>query len=270
MERTSSRNVIVAAIAARSAALAWRGARAREQPLLARGGRRARGGAGRSRSCVVARLSSVVALLDSVAWIGGAQRGRRRRCDKPRTHHRPHLPARTSRRRSYSAPLADGRVLRRRSRSRTRAATCSAPTSSAATCCYRTLKGARVALLIGGLTSLIVDPARAAVRRLGRLLRRPHRRRRLLPDLDARLDAGAAAADRAHHGARARARVQVCVALGVTGWVRLLPHRARRDAQAARARLRGGGARARRLRARASSCATSCPTSPTSSSSPSC
>ena len=47
-----------------------------------------------------------------------------------------------------------------------------------------------------------------------------------------------------------RGTLQVCVALGVTGWVGFCRLVARRDAQAARARLRAGGARARRLGAR--------------------
>ena len=111
-------------------------------------------------------------------------------------------------------------------------------------------------------------PHRAAVRRVGGLLGPPHRRRRVLRHDGAGLGAEPAAADRAHHGARQGHRA------GVRGARRhglgaLLPHRPRRDPQAAR------GATSWRRPARsasptsASSGATSCPTSPTSSSSPS-
>ena len=51
----------------------------------------------------------------------------------------------------------------------------------------------------------------------------------------------------------------LCVILGLTGWARAVPAGARRDAQAARARIRAGGHRLRR-RPRAHHGATSRPT----------
>ena len=125
---------------------------------------------------------------------------------------------------------------------------------------HLTLKGARVALLVGGLTSLIVIPLA------------------LLFGMSAPATSAGASTTRSFFVistlasmpgllllialimALGRGPLQVCVALGVTGWVGFCRVDARRDAQAARARLRAGGARARRLRARASSGATSCRT----------
>ena len=51
---------------------------------------------------------------------------------------------------------------------------------------HLTLKGARVALLLGGLTSLIVIPLALLLRDVGGLFRRADRRRGVLRDLDAR------------------------------------------------------------------------------------
>ena len=55
----------------------------------------------------------------------------------------------------------------------------------------------------------------------------------------------------------------LCAVLGLTGWAGPVPAAARRDDEAARARLRAGRQRVRRQRRRASWCATSSPTSPT-------
>ena len=204
----------------------------------------------------------LVALLDC-DLLDRRRRGRRGgqrplALHQPRSVDRPHVPPATSRR----------GATRRRS-----------PTSSSTTASplahpgahllgtdilgrdvlHLTLKGARVALLIGGLTSLIVIPLALLMGvsagyfggRIDDVV--------FFVDVDARLDPHAAAADRPHHGAGARPGAGLR-RHGRHELGRLLPHRARRDLQAPRARLRAGGAGARRVRGRASSCATSCRT----------
>ena len=110
----------------------------------------------RRLSILVIALYAAVAVLDSVAWVGGAS-------DAPDTVARHEARSVVDRlfqgtpERSYSAPLADtlfygDEALR-------------APGSHllgtdilGRDVLYRTLKGARVALLIGGFTSLIAIP----------------------------------------------------------------------------------------------------------------
>ena len=76
----------------------------------------------------------------------------------PRTRDRPVVRRRPSRSELLRAASRVAEFYGGAAAARTRARTRSAPTSWAATCCTLTLKGARVALLIGGLTSLIVIP----------------------------------------------------------------------------------------------------------------
>ena len=160
----------------------------------------------------------------------------------PRIARRPRSSRSTSARRSYSAPLAERRVLRRRP-----AAPSRPPPAR-----HRHPRPRRPAPDAQGRARRAADrrlhepdrdPARAAVRRARRLLRPAHRRRRLLRHLDAGLDAGLLLLI-ALIMALGRGPLQVCVALGVTSWVGFCRVVARRDAEAARARLR------RRRRAR--------------------
>ena len=103
---------------------------------------------------------------------------------------------------------------------------------------YRALKGVRVALLIGVFTSLIVIPVAllfgVSAGYFGR-----------------RIDDGVFFIMTVLASVPSllllialimvlgKGTLQVCIALGVTGWVQLLPPRARRDAEAARGRLCG-------------------------------
>ena len=179
-----------------------RGARGRlgggAQPALARGGARAvapaADRAGRRRPLRADRAARLVR-------VGRRQRGRRRAAAAHR--HRPALP-----RRLPGAQLLGAARARRSStaarRSRHPGRHLLGTDILGRDVLQQTLKGARVALLVGGLTTPHRDPDRAAVRRQRGLLRRPRRRRGLLRHLHARVDARAAAADRAHHGARPR------------------------------------------------------------------
>ena len=112
---------------------------------------------------------------------------------------------------------------------------------------YRALKGVRVALLIGVFTSLIVIPLALLFGVTAGYFGR-------------RIDDGVFFVMTVLASVPSllllialimvlgKGTLQVCIALGVTGWVQLLPHRARRDPQAARGRLCRGRPRARRLR----------------------
>ena len=122
-----------------------------------------------------------------------------------------------------------------------------------------TLKGARVALLIGGLTTLIIVPVAllfgvsagyfgglvdaVVVFVMSTLASMPGLL--LLIALIMVLGVGT---------------LQVCVALGVTGWVGFCRISRGETLEAPRARLRAGGAGARRAPRRASSCGTCCRT----------
>jgi len=175
-----------------------------------------------------------VALLDAISWVGGAvaaEGGDQLAMHKPRSVIDRMFPV-DFKERSYSGPLAQVEFY------------ADFPLEHAGShllgtdilgrdVLHLTLKGARVALLIGGLTSLIVIPL--------------DRRRGLLRDVRALLDPFAAAADRPHHGAGPRPGAGVH-RHGRDELGRLLPGRARRDLQAPGARLRAGGPRARRLR----------------------
>ena len=133
---------------------------------------------------------------------------------------------------------------------------------------YRTLKGARVALLIGGLTSLVVIPIALLFgvtagyfgRRIDDAVFFAMTVLASVPSLLLLI---------ALIMVLGKGTVQVCVALGVTGWVHFC-----RIARGETLKLREADfvAAARALgvsRRHASSGATSCPTSPISSSSPS-
>ena len=133
---------------------------------------------------------------------------------------------------------------------------------------YRTLKGVRVALLIGGLTSLVVIPIALLFgvsagyfgRRIDDAVFFVMTVLASVPSLLLLI---------ALIMVLGKGTVQVCVALGVTGWVHFC-----RIARGETLKLREADfvAAARALgvsRPRASSGATSCPTSPISSSSPS-
>ena len=121
------------------------------------------------------------------------------------------------------------------------------------------LKGARVALLVGGLTTLIVIPIAllfgvSAGYFGGRVDDAVFFIISTLASMPGLLLLIALIM------ALGRGPLQVCVALGVTGWVGILPRDARREPEAARARLRAGEPRARRQRRRRSSGATCCRT----------
>ena len=99
-----------------------------------------------------------IALLDSISWVGGARDGDNLAAFRPQNHHRPHLPARD---------LQGGELLRaaRRAWRSTAASRCAIPARICSgtdilgrDVVYRALKGVRVALLIGAFTSLVVIP----------------------------------------------------------------------------------------------------------------
>ena len=231
--------------------------------VLARGGDRDRraaqralaGGGGRARAAPAAGAARGGDLHGDrparFRVVGGRRRCRLRRrragATSPPLDHRSRLPARLRREELFGAARV-GRVLRRRrarpsrpppARNRHPGARRAAPDAR------------RDAHRAAGrrLHQPDRDPARAARRRQRRLLRAPHRRRRVLRDVRADVDSGSAAADRADHGDGARSGAGVRRD-GRDELGGLLPDRARRDLQAARARLHPGRARPRRLRLR--------------------
>jgi ABC-type dipeptide/oligopeptide/nickel transport system permease subunit len=91
----------------------------------------------------------LIALADSVGWADNKNAPRKTVID--RIFERPQE-------RTYSAPLAT-RTTASRGRGRcSTAGTCWAPTGPGNDVLYMTLKGCRTAIIIGGLTSLIVTP----------------------------------------------------------------------------------------------------------------
>ena len=229
-------------VARRPAAATPRSARAaRRQPWWRdrAAWRAAAGAGGRGSTC-----SS--ALLDSIAWVGGARGAAHAdlvAAHTPRSVIDRLFPL-DFRERSYSAPLAavefygDARAaLPRPPSARHRHPR---PRRAAADAQGRARRAAHRRLLEPASSS------RWRCRRHERRLLRPARRRRgVLRHQHAVLDPHPAAAHRPGHGARPRHAAGLRRArhhqLG-----RLRARRARRDAQAARARLRRRGARARR------------------------
>ena len=124
---------------------------------------------------------------------------------------------------------------------------------------HLTLDGARVALLVGGFTSLIVIPLALLFgvsagyfgKRIDDVVFFVMSTLASMPGLLLLI---------ALIMALGRGPVQVCVALGVTSWVGFCRIVRGETLQAARARLRAGRARARRLGAAHRSGATSCRT----------
>lgn len=107
-------------------------------------------------SLAAVALFVVVALLDSVSWVGPAPEGEAAAVQKPRTLIDRAFPADWNER-SYSAPLADvefygGEPLRNPGKHLL------GTDIIGRDVLHLTLKGARVALLVGGLTTLIVIP----------------------------------------------------------------------------------------------------------------
>lgn len=166
---------------------------------------------------VVIGVYLVIALLDSIAWIDPASEGNALTSGKPRTIIDRIFSPETFKEASYSAPLADvafygGKPL------------LYPGTHLLGTdllgrdVVYRTLKGARVALLIGGLTSLVVIPIALLFgvsagywgRRIDDAVFFAMTVLASVPSLLLLI---------ALIMVLGRGTVQVCVALGVTGWV---------------------------------------------------
>jgi len=196
--------------------LAWVSRRAWRSPLW----RRAAAGVARRRpaSLAVVLLFVWVALLDAVSWVGAPPGAEALSLRKPRSVIDRAFPVDWNER-SYSRPLAHvefygGRVLRHPGRHLL------GTDIIGRDVLHLTLKGARVALLVGGLTTLIVIPLAllfgvSAGYRGGRW-----------DDFVFFLISTLAAMPSlllliALIAVLGRGPVQVCVALGVTGWVGL-------------------------------------------------
>ena len=154
----------------------------------------------RRLAIVVIAVYVLIALLDSISWVDAASEANALTSGKPRTIIDRIFQPETFKEASYSAPLAKRGVLRRpaarpprRASPRHRPARPRRRLSHAQGCARRPAD--RWADQPGR------HPHRAAVRRVGRLLGPPHRRRRVLRHDGAGLRALPAAADRAHHGA---------------------------------------------------------------------
>jgi peptide/nickel transport system permease protein len=144
-----------------------------------------------------------IALLDSISWVGGARDGDDLAAYRPRTIIDRIFQPETFKETSYSAPLArvafyGGQPLRYPG------AHLLGTDILGRDVVYRALKGARVALLIGAFTSLLVIPIAllfgVSAGYFGR-----------------RIDDGVFFL--ALIMALGRGTLQVCIALGVTGWV---------------------------------------------------
>ena len=155
--------------------------------------------------------------------------------------------------------------------------TCSAPTAPATTCWYQALKSIRTAFVIGTLATRGHAAAGGGAGHPGRLLPGLGRRGDPVPlhravvgaqrAADRRLRADGAGlpgqAPRAVRDRRRARRPEALPAVRGAGPHRLgraVPAAARRDAEAARARIRAGGHRLRRRRRAHHGAATSCPT----------
>jgi len=163
---------------------------------------------------IVVAIYLLVGLLDSISWVsaGGGALG-----DKPRTLVDRALAPESLNEASYSAPLASvafygGQPLKHPG------AHLLGTDILGRDVVYRTLKGARVALLIGGLTSLVVIPIALLFgvsagffgKRIADAVFFVMTVLASVPSLLLLI---------ALIMALGRGRVQVCVALGVTGWV---------------------------------------------------
>jgi len=172
----------------------------------------------RPASLGVVLIFVVVALLDAVSWVGPAPEGDTFGVQKPRTLIDRAFPVDWNER-SYSAPLARAEFYGGQALAHPRRHLLGTDIIGRDVL-HLTLKGARVALLVGGLTTLIVIPLAllfgvSAGFRGGRW-----------DDLVFFLISTLAAMPSlllliALIAVLGRGPVQVCVALGVTGWVGL-------------------------------------------------
>jgi peptide/nickel transport system permease protein len=166
---------------------------------------------------VVVAIFVLIALLDSISWIGGAADGDSLSAYKPRTVVDRFFRPETFKEASYSAPFASVSFYGGQ------------PLAHPGThwlgtdllgrdVVYRTLKGVRVALLIGGFTSLIVIPIALLFgvtagyfgRRIDDAVFFAMTVLASVPNLLLLI---------ALIMAMGKGTLQVCVALGVTGWV---------------------------------------------------
>ena len=141
------------------------------------------------------------------------------------------------------------------------APSCSAPTTSAATCSSGSLYGSRISLLVGRGLDAAVGGARRGRRRGRRLLRRPGRHRaRAVHRRGALVPVPAARASRSCRVVGPEPRSSSIARDRVLQLGRGRPHRARPDAVDPGAGVRRGGPLARRKRPCGSCSSTCCPT----------
>jgi peptide/nickel transport system permease protein len=172
----------------------------------------------RRAAIVVVGLFVLVALLDSISWIGGAGAGDNVAASRPRSIIDRVFAPETFKEESYSAPLAStafygGRPLAFPGRHLL------GTDILGRDVVYRALKGVRVALLIGVFTSLIVIPIALLFG-----VTAGYFGRRIDDGVFFLMTVLASVPDLllliALVMVLGKGTVQVCIALGVTGWVR--------------------------------------------------
>ncbi len=171
----------------------------------------------RKIALAVVAVYLLIALLDSVAWVDAASEANALTSGKPRTVIDRIFSPETFKEASYSAPLASVEFYGGRPLAHPGAHLLGTDLLGRDVV-YRTLKGVRVALLIGGLTSLVVIPIALLFgvsagywgRRIDDAVFFAMTVLASVPSLLLLI---------ALIMVLGRGTVQVCVALGVTGWV---------------------------------------------------